>query len=60
MDWVTVPDTDTLTEPVRVGDAVDELEVDMLSVTLTVPLVDPEGERDREGEDDVLLEGVTE
>jgi hypothetical protein len=50
----------TLTVGVKVGDAVDELEVDMLSVTLTVPLVDPEGERDREGEDDVLLEGVTE
>ena len=58
MVWDTVPDTDTLTEPVWVGDCVEELESDSLTVTLTVPLVDPEGEREREGEEVKLLEGV--
>ena len=51
--------SNTLTEPVWVGDSVEELETDSLTVTLTVPLVDPEGEREREGEDVTLLEGVT-
>ena len=44
---------------VIVTDNEGELEDDKQADILTVPLVDPEGERDREGEDDVLLEGVT-
>ena len=54
----TVPDTDTLTEPVWVGDVVSELETDSLTDTLTVPHVDPVGERDREGDEVKLLDGV--
>ena len=44
---------------VIVTDNEGELEDDKQADILTVPHVDPEGERDREGEDDVLLEGVT-